>query len=104
MKRLWKNSGFIIGILLFFILIIYLSNTIWGIEIKGASPATEHQIRKELNQMGIKIGKLQFFLDDVESIQRELTNNVKAITWVGVELKGTTFHFQIVEKKRTEKI
>ncbi|AIE60788.1 sporulation protein YqfD [Bacillus methanolicus] len=103
LKRLWKNSGFIIGILLFFILIIYLSNTIWGIEIKGASPATEHQIRKELNQMGIKIGKLQFFLDDVESIQRELTNNVKAITWVGVELKGTTFHFQIVEKKEPKK-
>ncbi|EIJ78919.1 sporulation protein [Bacillus methanolicus PB1] len=103
LKRLQKNSGFIIGILMFFILIVYLSNTIWGIEIKGASPATEHQIRKELNKMGIKIGKLQFFLDDVESIQRELTNNVQAITWVGVELKGTTFHFQIVEKNEPEK-
>lgn len=103
LKRLWKNSGFIIGVLMFFILIMYLSNTIWGIEIKGASPATEHQIRKELNKMGIKIGKLQLFLDDVESIQRELTNNVQAITWVGVELKGTTFHFQVVEKNEPEK-
>jgi similar to stage IV sporulation protein len=103
LKRLWKNSGFVIGLPLFFSLIIYLSNTIWGIEIKGASPATEHQIRKELNQMGIKVGKLQFFLDDVESIQRELTNHVQEITWVGVELKGTTFHFQVVEKNEPEK-
>jgi similar to stage IV sporulation protein len=102
-KRLLKNSGFVGGAILFLLLIMFLSNVIWGIEIKGAKPATEYQIRKELDKMGVKIGKVQFFVDNVEGIQRKLTNNVGNLTWVGVELKGTTYHLQVVEKKEPEK-
>ncbi|MEC1522929.1 sporulation protein YqfD [Neobacillus niacini] len=102
-KRLLKNSGFVGGALLFLLIIMFLSNVIWGIEIKGAKPATEYQIRKELDKMGVKIGKVQFFVDNVEGIQRKLTNNVGNLTWVGVELKGTTYHLQVVEKKEPEK-
>jgi len=102
-KRLLKNSGFLIGIGVFFMLFLFLSNVIWGIEIKGAKPATEHKIRQELDKMGVKIGKLQFFVDNVEAIQRKLTNNIGALTWVGVELKGTTYHFQVVEKNEPKK-
>jgi similar to stage IV sporulation protein len=102
-KRLLKNSGFLGGALLFLLIIMFLSNIIWGIEIKGAKPATEYQIRKELDKMGVKIGKVQFFVDNVEGIQRKLTNNVGNLTWIGVELKGTTYHLQVVEKKEPEK-
>lgn len=102
-KRMLKNIGFVIGAPLFLFLIIILSNMVWGIEVKGADPATEYKIRKELDEMGVKRGKLQFFLDNVESIQRKLTDNVKEITWVGVELKGTTYHFQVVEKTEPQK-
>nr|WP_263325685.1 sporulation protein YqfD [Neobacillus sp. Marseille-Q6967] len=102
-KRLLKNSGFIIGAGLFFAIILFLSNVIWGIEVKGAKPATEYQIRKELDKMGVKIGKVQFFVNNVEGIQRKLTNNIGNLTWVGVELRGTTYHLQVVEKNEPEK-
>lgn len=102
-RRLLKNSGFIVGAGIFLVLLVFLSNVIWGIEIKGAKPATEYQIRKELDKMGVKIGKLQFVVDNVEGIQRRLTNNVEDLTWVGVELKGTTFHLQVVEKNEPKK-
>ncbi|MBS4173577.1 sporulation protein YqfD [Bacillus sp. FJAT-49736] len=97
-KRTLKNGGFLTGLILFFIVITMLSNVVWGIDIKGASPQTEHQIKKELNNMGIQIGKLQFNMDSLESIQHELTNKVPNITWVGVDLHGTTFHLHVVEK------
>lgn len=103
LKRAIKNSGFLGGAGIFLLILLFLSNVIWGIEIKGAKPATEYQIRKELDKMGVKIGKLQFFVDNVEGIQRKLTNNVGELTWVGVELKGTTFHFQVVEKNEPQK-
>lgn len=74
-----------------------------GIEIKGAKPATEYQIRKELDKLDVKIGKLQLFVENVEGIQRKLTNNIGSLTWVGVELKGTTYHLQVVEKKDPKK-
>lgn len=102
-KRLLKNSGFIAGAAIFLLIILFLSNVIWGIEIKGAKPATEYQIRKELDKMGVKIGKVQIFVDNVEGIQRKLTNNIGNLTWVGVELKGTTYHLQVVEKKEPKK-
>jgi similar to stage IV sporulation protein len=103
-KRLLKNSGFVAGAVLFLMIIMLLSNVIWGIEIKGAKPATEYQIRKELDKMGVKIGKVQLFVDNVEGIQRKLTNRIGNLTWVGVELKGTTYHLQVVEKKEPEKL
>lgn len=80
--------------MLFFIVITILSNIIWGIQIKGASPQLEHQIRKELDKLGIHIGKLQFFVDDVETIQRKLEDRIPELTWIGVELNRTTFHFR----------
>ncbi|MFK9091414.1 sporulation protein YqfD [Bacillus salipaludis] len=103
LKRLLKNSGFMLGAAAFLFIIFFLSNVIWGIEIKGAKPATEYQIRKELDKMGVKIGKVQFFVDNVEGIQRKLTDNIGALTWVGVELKGTTYHLQVVEKNEPKK-
>lgn len=102
-KRLLKNSGFVLGATFFLFIILILSNMIWGIDIKGAKPATEYQIRKELDKMGVKIGKVQLFVDNVEGIQRKLTDNIGNLTWVGVELKGTTYHLQVVEKKEPKK-
>jgi similar to stage IV sporulation protein len=102
-KRMLKNSGFLAGAAIFLLIILFLSNVIWGIEIKGAKPATEYQIRKELDKMGVKIGKVQFLVDNVEAIQRKLTDNIGELTWVGVELKGTTYHLRVVEKNEPKK-
>ena len=103
-KRMLKNSGFLVGIMAFLLCIFVLSNMVWRIEVHNAKPETEHMIRKELNQMGVQIGKLQFNMDDVDTIQRKLSDRIEVLTWVGVELKGTTFHFQVVEKQQPEKV
>ncbi|VEF47755.1 sporulation protein YqfD [Bacillus freudenreichii] len=102
-KRLFNNSGFLGGMVLFLILITMLSNITWGIEIKGANPETEHKIRKELTKLGVRVGTSHFLNQDLEKIQRGLTDSVDNITWIGVELKGTTFHFQVVEKTEPKK-
>ncbi|MGJ7921414.1 sporulation protein YqfD [Neobacillus sp. LXY-4] len=103
LKKLMHNIGLIVGAFLFLFIILFLSNMVWRIEINGANPATEYKVYKQLDKMGIKPGKLQFFIDDVETIQRNLTNKIQVITWVGVELRGTTFHLEVVEKKEPKK-
>ena len=102
LRRSWRNSGFIMGLLAFLFVIFALSNMIWGIDIDGASPETEHLIKKELSQIGIKKGKFQFFVEDPDEIQKSLTDNIQQITWVGVELTGTTYHLKVVEKNQPE--
>ncbi|MFE5427021.1 sporulation protein YqfD [Peribacillus simplex] len=104
MKRVMKNSGFLAGMIAFLLCIFVLSNMVWGIEVQDAKPATEHAIRKELDKMGVKIGKVQFFVDDVDTIQRKLSDRIGALTWVGVELKGTTYHFRVVEKRQPKEV
>lgn len=101
-KKSLLNSGFLLGAIMFFVIIGLLSNMVWGIEIDGAKPETEYLLKKELQKMGVQRGRLQFMVEDVETIQRNLTNNIQALTWVGVELRGTTYHFQVVEKNEPE--
>lgn len=101
-KKMIKNSGFIIGIIAAFVVTILLSNMVWNIEVTGANPKLEHELRKELTSMGIKRGTLQFSLPNNEDIQSELMERLASITWVGVRLNGTTYHFEVVEKKVAE--
>ena len=99
-----RNIGIIFGIALFLMSIFILSNMVWNINVNGANPETEHKINQELTKLGVKRGKLQFFIKDVESIQRYLTESIEEITWIGVELNGTSYHFTVVEKNEPEKI
>ncbi|MCC3356677.1 sporulation protein YqfD [Bacillus sp. REN16] len=96
------NSGFFIGAISFFIIVTLLSNMVWGIKVVGAKPETEHLIIKELKKLGVEKGKLQFFIEDNESLQRHLEDAINDITWIGVELNGTTYHFEVVEKNQPE--
>lgn len=103
-KRIIKHSGFPLGVLCFFVIILFLSNVTWGIHIEGADPETEHKIRLELKELGINVGAIHLFADKPDVIQRKLTDQIDNITWIGVELKGTTYHFQVVQKTEPEKI
>ncbi|KKI88566.1 stage IV sporulation protein [Bacillus sp. SA1-12] len=102
LRRSWRNSGFVLGLLAFLFVIFALSNMIWGIKVEGASPETEHLIKKELSRIGVKTGKFQFFVENPDEIQKSLTDNIEQITWVGVELTGTTYHLKVVEKNQPE--
>ncbi len=42
-------------------------------------------------------------MPSVEDVQRHLTDNINAITWAGLEVRGTTYHFKIVEKNEPKK-
>lgn len=101
-KRMRKNTGFFIGASIALIMILLLSNMIWNIQIKGASPEVEYKINNQLKHLGVKKGNLQFLIDDPETLQRKLSRMNEDITWIGVELKGTTYHFQVVEKEQPE--
>lgn len=96
------NSGFLIGAISFLIIVTLLSNMVWGIKVEGAKPETEHLIIQELKKLGVEKGKLQFFIEDNESLQRHLEDAINDITWIGVELNGTTYHFEVVEKNQPE--
>ncbi|OZM57741.1 sporulation protein YqfD [Lottiidibacillus patelloidae] len=97
-KRLFKRSGLFAGLLACIVLMFIFSNIIWNINVQGASPELNHQIRVSLNELGIKKGKFQFLMPSPERIQQLLMEKVDGVTWIGVKLNGTTYQFQVVEK------
>jgi len=103
LKKSWRNFGFVIGIVLFIAITFLLSNMIWHIEIKGASPKTEHLIQKELDKIGIKRGTFQFLTSSNQTVQNRLMSQIDDITWIGVKLKGTTYSLEVAEKKKEQK-
>lgn len=101
-KRALNNIGFLIGAFLFLIVIFLLSNVTWSIQISGADPQTEQRIREELHNLGVIVGTFHWTVDKPDIIQKKLTEKIDNITWIGVELKGTTYHFQVVPKTEPE--
>ncbi|MFZ3588198.1 sporulation protein YqfD [Bacillus sp. DJP31] len=103
LKSALYNSGFVIGAFSCLLILFILSNMVWNIEVRGANPETEHIIRKELQKIGVEKGKFQFMINDVDEIQKHLSDKINDITWVGVDLNGTTYHLQVVEKNQPKK-
>lgn len=97
-RRAWKYFGFVLGLVGFLTVLFLLSNMVWRIDIKGASPKIEYKIRKDLTALGVKTGASQFSLPKLQTIQKKIQDDNPSLTWIGVQLKGTTFHFEVVEK------
>lgn len=99
---IWKRKGMIIGVLGSLLCILVLSNMVWKIEINGATPELEHDIRTTIEEIGVKKGSIALFLPSPEEIQNHIMNERDNITWVGVTRQGSSYKFQIVEKEIVE--
>jgi similar to stage IV sporulation protein len=102
LKRMWKRNGFILGMLSFIFLLFLLSNMIWNINVTGANPKTEYELRKAAVELGVTKGKFIFLLPNVREIQRDLTEKMDNVTWIGVTQHGTSYRFEVVEKEIPE--
>lgn len=101
-RRLLIRSGLAIGFVAAFMIILLLSNMVWSVTIKGASPKAEHELRQIIESMGIERGKFVFLLPSVEDIQKEVTERLDGATWIGVRLNGTNYEFEVVEQTLPE--
>lgn len=102
LKKTYSRIGFLLGVLLGLLLVFFLSNVVWTIQIHGASPQVEHEVQKTLNQIGVKKGAFILFLPSEQEIQQALTERIDRLTWIGVNRLGTRYSFEVVEKKIPE--
>ncbi|MBP1968704.1 hypothetical protein J2Z83_000798 [Virgibacillus natechei] len=97
-KRFTRKKQLMVGLIMSFMLIIFLSNIIWEVRITGVPSDIEEKISKQLNNYGIHSGAWIFTLESPNSIQQQLVQDVPELLWVGVHQKGTTFYLEGVEK------
>lgn len=99
LRKLSFKKGFVAGIVLFAAVLFVLSNMLWDVNVVGAGPKVEHEIRQVLNDVGVQNGKFHSSLPSAEDIQYAINDRVDKVAWVGASLDGTTYNFRVVEKE-----
>ncbi|RYL91577.1 sporulation protein YqfD [Sporolactobacillus sp. THM7-4] len=102
-EKLKKRLGIVAGLLFFLIILLILSNMVWHIEVKGADPKLEGQIRALLKKDHLYVGSLDFFVPKTDQLETRLSSKLTKVTWIGVSKDGTTYLIDVVQKKYPKK-
>lgn len=92
-----RRISLIIGGVLFFIIIYGMSNFIWSIEIETKNNISPFEIRRQLNEVGIKPGLKKSDIN-VYDIERKMENLNDQIMWIRTRIEGSTLKLVIEEK------
>lgn len=104
--RMKKKVSLVVGSVLFFGVLYYLSNYIWAIDIQTKENLTPFEVRQELASIGIKPG-LKKSQINVYSIEKKMEDLNDQIMWIRTRIEGSTLKLVIEEKVNppvTEKV
>lgn len=85
---------------IFAVTAIVLSLFIWRIELSGGNKALQKEVEKVISQNGVRIGALKHKADQYD-IKRKAILQIDDLSWLWVDIKGTTAYVKI--KERTKK-
>lgn len=88
---------FVIGALLCFGWLFYMSRFIWAIEIEGNISITDEMIMDYLAENNIEIGTKVNLLD-AEDLEKCFRSDFDDITWISIGREGTTLTIDIKER------
>ncbi len=99
-ELLKKNKLIIISIVLAFTFILYLSNTIFYIDIIHNDKNIRELIKNELNENGIRIFSLKKNYKYINKVKNKIMEKYKdKIEWLEIESSGTKYIVKVEERK-----
>ena len=91
-----KRLGLALGLVLFLSVIFYSSRFVWQVEVKGCQTVSYTQIREDLEKMGLFIGCRRTL--DVGKIENRYLMGNDKLSWMSINIKGTTAFVEVKEK------
>lgn len=97
LMRLKRKGMLIGGVLIFFCILYYLSHYLWAVEINTEKYISPYEIRRDLQEFGIKPGIKKSKIDTfaVEDKIQSVNDN---IMWVRARIEGSRLRIRIAEK------
>ncbi len=96
-----KNKYLIIMFIFGLLFLLYLSNTIFKVNIISSNNELNSSIKKDLERYGIRRYKLKKTYSMKEKIKEELLEKYNdSIEWLEITDIGTTYEIKIVERKK----
>lgn len=90
---------FLLGVLLCSAFLILMSQFIWAMEFDGNRMITEEELKRYLEDEGIRYGTPRHFFS-AETLEKGLREAFEEITWASVSLQGTKLVVKIQEDIR----
>ena len=94
-----KRKVFLILLILVIFFIMLSSNFVWNVEIDVEEGQELENILEDIENAGLKVGKLKSQVDKKEIIN-EIRYKRDDIAWMGIELKGTNAIVRIVKSTK----
>lgn len=98
-----RRGAFAVGIAAFFILLIFMSQFIWLIEIDGNSSVSDAEMLDFFQSFGIYTGMNKHKLD-VDLLKNAVTENFPQISWVSITQNGTKLLVKLSENVKNAEI
>ena len=98
-----KRYGIIAGAALFLCVIYVMSLFVWVIEVEGNESVSSDDILMGLKESGFKVGAFRPTTDVNDIENKYLINNDK-ISWVSINIKGTTATVEVTERTQAPEI
>lgn len=96
LHRYKKRKIFLILLLLVLIIIGLSSNFVWNVDISIEDNQELANIRKDIENAGLKTGVLKFKIDTKEIINK-IRLEREDVAWIGIEIKGTNAIVKVVK-------
>lgn len=96
-SRLKKRISFILGGIIFLLILFIFSTRIWAIDIETEKNVSPFEVRKILNDLGIKQGLRKDEIN-VYDIEKKLEDLNSEILWVRARMEGSSLKLKIEEK------
>ncbi len=97
LNRHKKRKALLIGASIVLLMIFNLSRYIWVIDVSGNSVIATELIVKELAASGVKYGVNSKSID-VDYVQNTIIEKVPELSWIGIDIKGTTALVEVKER------
>ena len=97
-----RRFGLALGMVLFLGLIFYSSCFIWQVEVKGCETTSSTQVLADLQELGLYIGCRRTL--DVGKIENRYLMGNDKLSWMSINIRGTTAYVEVKEKGLPVKI
>ena len=99
-NKLKFNKILLISLFFGIVILIFLTNIIFSIEISHSSEKTRNFVMNELNKNGINVLQFRKSFKELEKIKNKiLDNNKDKIVWLEIERIGTKYVVRLEERK-----
>ncbi|WP_160686179.1 sporulation protein YqfD [Clostridium sp. C2-6-12] len=95
--KMKRKISLVIGAFIFFLVIYFLSNYIWAVDIQTQKNLSPFEIRQQLSNIGIKPG-LKKSKINVRELEKQMENLNPEIMWIRVRIEGSTLKLLVKEK------